>query len=78
MNDKTCAIAHCKRYGQDGRCCACDDGYALNNDALCETQDQYCDKYNNDRTACISCIKGYRVDKNGKCEYADEHCSYFD
>ena len=71
-------IAHCNKYGQNGRCISCENGYALNDDALCETQDKYCKEYNQYRTACIRCVKGYRVDQSGRCQYADKHCSYFD
>ena len=76
--DKTCGIAHCSKYGQDGRCSACDTGYALSVEATCQLQDQYCQQYNTARSACLTCVKGYRVDSQGKCIYADSHCSSFD
>ena len=75
---KSCAIAHCTSYDNQGHCASCQAGYALSSDFLCKTEDQYCAEYDQNRTACLKCVKGYYVDSQGRCQYADKHCSNFD
>lgn len=75
---KTCAIAYCTSYNQNGHCASCQQGYALSSDFLCKLEDQNCAQYDEARTTCLSCVKGYRVDSQGRCQYADQYCSNFD